>query len=769
MSSAPSENIDTKTIFNESGKVLKRTFDEMKTKFPLLLREEGVTLSEILEWKKTMGTFQIPATAKIMDYSIKQSKAEEVTIIERGNCPLSRRLETGDVIAHLNSLDIRQAADIVKTSYLRGEGAPAAMSCVVGSVGSDSSSSADEGRITVGRIRNYFKEPKVISKGANGAVILFKFQNDVGDDASPERSLFLLKAPLNPASASQRDGTHEAFVGFFALNQLRNIIPNFMYTYAAFRCTPPVLPYSVSSASAAGGGGGEGTKIIDAWCSLNKPTHSNNVTYTIIENLANRKDGKTLSLKKFIKKSKESNEKVVEEFMSLLSQIVAALGIAWETCEFTHYDLHDENVLVRELPFSSSATRRNNVVLDYDLRGEGKAFRIRAQNIATIIDYGMSHVSIGDVHFGHASDSLMEYGVLRDRGNPHFDVFKIVCFSILTFLESKRLSSSSAEDQKLLDCLYELLYPFVKGADDASKRAAAEEIIAEGMKMKTPFYYDYVFLNRPFSFSTYLEHIDRVCRNSSSIIRSPMLSEAEERKSSSPLVLFDMKEFDRDFERIKSLLLAPAPPSARPTLAAELASSSLLSRSARVRRSRAGQKLLDDDEEIYDYAILLDLAKRGRHVVKFNKEEADKRLIQRLEKIEGKIKNLLSSPGIGKTTLPSTARMQVVQKVVFTLAVYLIVLDYLIQATNLLSIYNQVGDDEKTLVAAWTKRLEEIKGIETFRDNILEDLKNIKKMSVVARFGGRSKFDTFSNEFPLISYGYDLLQDLFENVYGKVV
>jgi hypothetical protein len=203
-------------IFNESGKVLKKTFQEVETKTDLTTGK--ISLSDILEWKKTMFKNGIYSEKKILKESEIQVELEDSSIIQRGNCNLSRRLSTKEVITHLNRMNIKTAADIVNFSYLRGEGSNSALSCITGAIGSSMNSLSELSNIIpVGRIRNYFKHPKVISHGANGAVILFEFRNNSFDDTQgmAKKNLFLLKAPLNPTSAAQRDGTHEAFVGFF--------------------------------------------------------------------------------------------------------------------------------------------------------------------------------------------------------------------------------------------------------------------------------------------------------------------------------------------------------------------------------------------------------------------------------------------------------------------------------------------------------------------------------------------------------------------------
>jgi len=58
---------------------------------------------------------------------------------------------------------------------------------------------------------------------------------------SGQYPLYVIKVPTNPKYDTL---THEAVIGMGAINTLRNRIPNFVHTYGAFRCFPPIIDRS---------------------------------------------------------------------------------------------------------------------------------------------------------------------------------------------------------------------------------------------------------------------------------------------------------------------------------------------------------------------------------------------------------------------------------------------------------------------------------------------------------------------------------------------
>lgn len=158
--------------------------------------------------------------------------------------------------------------------------------------------------------------------------------------------------------------THETFVGLFGLNPLRRKgIPNFTYVYGAFESSPPIIEAD--------------TKKILAW-GIKQPCNEQ-ILYSILEN-TNYIDTLTESCKN------DNYETILSYFL----QVVLALKAANDYCNFTHYNLHTKNVVIRRYTSPS-----NPIDIEYNLNESTKIYiRSPKGNIATIQEYSTSYISI---------------------------------------------------------------------------------------------------------------------------------------------------------------------------------------------------------------------------------------------------------------------------------------------------------------------------------------------------------------------------------------
>ena len=224
--------------------------------------------------------------------------------------------------------------------------------------------------------------------------------NRVGG-ASAEGMAFKLESSSYPlyvikvaADADNDTLPHEALVGMGALNKLRDRVPTFMHTYGAFMCAPPVL-------------NSEGQVI--SWC----PSKTNSITYLVLENIQD-----AVSLKSLAWDLNDS------EFLQIYLQILNALNVAYQEFDFTHYDLHDNNVLIQILPYYVSVP----LYLQ-----DGGIYYIKTRHLARIIDYGMSHIYLQGQHFGKYN---LEYaGVDAESSFPMHDAYKILLFTYASSLQ----------------------------------------------------------------------------------------------------------------------------------------------------------------------------------------------------------------------------------------------------------------------------------------------------------------------------------------------
>lgn len=223
------------------------------------------------------------------------------------------------------------------------------------------------------RIRQYIHGLKLFkTKGVEGVVFLADFEN------TP--SFFAIKSPLRDKNYS----LHELIVGLFGTNKLRKKIPNFAYMYGGFRCSPPLY---------------DDKGNITAWCLNN----SNPVNYILYENVENN-----ISARKFVESCSSS------EFLQLFKQVTYAIREAYLAIDFTHYDLHDENVLVRKLDRKRS--------IRYDT--ENGVEYLESDFVATIVDYGTSHFKFNDKDYGVVD--LYPYSIFPDVGFPISDLYKFL-------------------------------------------------------------------------------------------------------------------------------------------------------------------------------------------------------------------------------------------------------------------------------------------------------------------------------------------------------
>lgn len=201
---------------------------------------------------------------------------------------------------------------------------------------------------------------------------------------------------------------HEYFIGYF-LNKLRYQIPNFMYVFGLFTCNRPV--------------GGEVCP---------EPDVLDLRDYLLLENI----DGVTLQ--SFIEsryamvsqipslKQQLYSVENYEIFMGIYLQIFFALSIAYDALDFTHYDLHDENVLIQDLGEPYYIEYKFRLMNDPNGTPFYQTYYIKTRYLAKIIDYGQAHIRLkvgseprGFGNFEHEGF----YGKSALRSNPLYDMF----------------------------------------------------------------------------------------------------------------------------------------------------------------------------------------------------------------------------------------------------------------------------------------------------------------------------------------------------------
>lgn len=329
----------------------------------------------------------------LSDYEQHQKRIEKQLISERVRvCPLSQK----EIQYKLSSLDVEELKRSINQEFI----SPSVM--MIGSCISDAIISlppSEIGQLTNSeRLREWFNSLHQIGgESVEGYAMLASLKQ--------AKDLFVIKA-----SRDNRDDSlgHELLVGVLGTNKLRSVIPNFAYIYGGFKCSQPLI---------------DPNKNVISWCANDREEE---VNYVIYENIS-----PSISAEKYL-------ENVTSrQFLSIYMQLLYSLLMAQRVCDFTHYDLHLQNILIREIPskeFYIPYITENNIT-EYLL----------CERIATIIDYGFSHIGVrmknGVIeHLGKfGNPGIMANSVFPDRSFPFYDAYKFLCNSMIVLANSNNI------------------------------------------------------------------------------------------------------------------------------------------------------------------------------------------------------------------------------------------------------------------------------------------------------------------------------------------
>lgn len=177
----------------------------------------------------------------------------------------------------------------------------------------------------------------------------------------------------------------EYFLAIAGINDMRQYVPNFMYTLGSFLCPMP-----------------ESTLEYEKLCN-----ELGEIPFLMIEKIR----GDTL------KDAFMKNKITFDDFLAIFIQVLLALEVAQDKIEFTHYDLHFENVVLR--PITSE--------YKYKVPLATKAYNITATKyIPMMIDFGLSSIRYKENTFG--TYEFTNYGI-QTYMIQGFDMYKLLIFS----------------------------------------------------------------------------------------------------------------------------------------------------------------------------------------------------------------------------------------------------------------------------------------------------------------------------------------------------
>lgn len=334
--------------------------------------------------------------ANIVRYAETRLAAEYKLIQSVGTCGLPKITALSDRLGGLDSTKLAQ----VLQKQIQNPNALHAIMCVTDAI--LYVSPYDMGSTLLNdRIRSYFSQLHTLGPpSTEGITMTGKFDN-VGD--------FMV---LKSARDQSRDALlHEGVVGMYGTNQLREIIPNFAYIFGGFKCSPPLIDPS--------------SKEVITWC-LNS---ENAVNYVLYENIT-----PSIPLSQYVKTCS------IQEFLQVYMQVLYALRTAFNKIDFTHYDLHDDNILIRDVvgapPNEEKIITLSGFQIPY-ITGNGTEY-LKTSKVACIIDYSRAHFKVPPLY--RPSDGTMdpgedigvsgltEYSVYPQRSWIMHDLYKLLMF-----------------------------------------------------------------------------------------------------------------------------------------------------------------------------------------------------------------------------------------------------------------------------------------------------------------------------------------------------
>lgn len=360
---------------------------------------------------------------------IKQQKIKEAEIIlKHVVCK-----EFAEVHEKLSNLNPKEIEELITEQFYSYE-VMQSLACILSSIYSQ--------KMTSAYYRHFITELRYLSGNTSGGNVMFASLKN------QSRELFVLKSPKS--LSDHDDLIHEIFVGFYGTNQLRKLIPNFAYVYGYISCSLPFIK----------------NDKVSAWCDPNL----RNVTYAIYENIVS-----DISSTKYMKSI------TVKEFFIYLLQILYSLKIAYEAIDFTHYDLHSNNVIIKKLNGKRCIKYGDEIYIETDI-------------VATIIDYGRSHIKYNGVDFGHVDSNspMAEHDIKRDSSNILYDVYKHYMAINVDIFNGNKSTFNQIKD----------IFKYFNDKEDLS----------QALQNQIPFYYNTV--PRPeFDINNFIEFVVNYAKN----------------------------------------------------------------------------------------------------------------------------------------------------------------------------------------------------------------------------------------------------------------
>jgi len=250
------------------------------------------------------------------------------------------------------------------------------------------------------------------AESAFGNVMSLTYKTSTGNKV---RLPFLVKSTKDPNDKSLH---LESVIGEY-INNLRSLVPNFVYSLGVTTCSPAINDPN--------------TKNNLSFCDAD-----GEVTYLVLEDLSPVTD---------LSKVCDDPNTTFNTWFNYYMQVAFALHIAHDVYDFTHYDLHWQNVLIKDM----------GKTIQYKINFAGTDIYIKSNALSIIIDLGRAHIKTKQgQHLGTDVGSL---GIFPDRSFVLYDLYKLLMFSAGSILYSKRTDTAI---QQMLGSMNEIFYYFNK-------------------------------------------------------------------------------------------------------------------------------------------------------------------------------------------------------------------------------------------------------------------------------------------------------------------
>ena len=200
-----------------------------------------------------------------------------------------------------------------------------------------------------------------------------------------------------------RNMLFEYYIGSRFINKLRNKTPNFMYTYGIFMCNPLINVTKKNDKE-------ETTSMSVNFCNDND---KNNI-YLLFEKI----DG--IGLHDYILQIK--TEKQLDNIVNYILQIIISLDIAQKEGQYSHNDLHNDNIMIRKI----------NSPIDYSYIVGKSKYKMKLDNIATIIDYGMNRFVENNIPLGVTISE--KYDLYPFKNSIGTDLYKFTMSNVISLV-----------------------------------------------------------------------------------------------------------------------------------------------------------------------------------------------------------------------------------------------------------------------------------------------------------------------------------------------